>query len=391
MSVTPVILPKLGLTMEEGRVVAWRKQVGDAVRAGEVLFEVETDKATMEVPSPVSGVLRSILVPADVTAPVTEVVAIVADTADEPIGSLASVRPASAPPANPPPLKPNVVLGRTSAAQLPASPSPDPSTPDARVATSPAARKRAQELGVDISTVTTSKGSRISIEDVEAAANAGVGGEKREPLSRMRRAIAAQMSRSAREAPQFNVSRDVDMSAANELRKKVDVSYTDVLVSAAARTLGAHPRLRSRVEGDALVRSVGVHIGLAVAVADGLMVPVIRDADRKDLPTLKRDRLAMEEGARSGKLPAGALSDAVFSISNLGSLGVDRFTALVNPPEAAILAVGRVRDQVVALAGSPAVRPVVTLTLSVDHRVADGAEAARFLADLTARLERGET
>ncbi len=383
MSVTPVILPKLGLTMEEGRVVAWRKQVGDAVHAGEVLFEVETDKATMEVPSPVSGVLRSILVPADVTAPVTELVAIISDRADEPIAS-APLRPASAPPANSPLPTTGVVSGRTAAAQLPAT-----WTPDARVATSPAARKRAQELGVDIRTVTPSKGSRISIEDVEAA-NAGFGGEKREPLSRMRRAIAAQMSRSAREVPAFNVSRDVDMSAANELRKRMDVSYTDVLVSAVARTLGAHPRLRSRLEGDALVRSAGVHIGLAVAVADGLLVPVIRDADRKDLATLKRDRLALEEGARSGKLPAGALSAAVFSISNLGSLGVDRFTALVNPPEAAILALGRVRDQVVALAGSPAVRPVVTLTLSVDHRVADGAEAARFLADLAGRLERGE-
>ncbi len=388
MSVTPVILPKLGLTMEAGRVVAWHKQVGDMVQAGDVLFEVETDKATMEVPSPVSGVLRSILIPADTTAPVTEVVALIADSADEPIGS-SSGRPVSPPQANSPPPMASVVSGRTSAAQLPASQPQHAPTPNGRVAASPAARKRAQELGVDINSIKPTKGSRISIEDVEGAA-AGGAGEMRQPLSRMRRAIAEQMSRSAREVPQFSVSRDVDMSAASELRKRMDVSYTDVLVGATARTLAAHPSLRSRLEGDALVRSDGVHIGLAVAVEDGLLVPVIRDADRKDLAMLKRERIALEEGARSGKLAAGALSDAVFSISNLGLLGVDRFTALVNPPEAAILAVGRVRDQVVARDGSPAVRPVLTLTLSVDHRVTDGAEASRFLADLAVRLERGE-
>ena len=206
----------------------------------------------------------------------------------------------------------------------------------------------------------------------------------------MRKAIAAAMSRSAGEAPQFSIERDVDMSAANARRKAAGASYTDVVVSAAAKALAAHPRLRSRFDGDAIIEQPGAHVGLAVAVDDGLLVPVIRDADKKDLATLVREREHLEEGAHAGKLSADALTGGVFSVSNLGSLGVDRFTALVNPPEAAILAMGRVRDRVVARDGKPEIRPIVTLTLSVDHRVADGADAARFLDDVAKRLETGE-
>jgi len=206
----------------------------------------------------------------------------------------------------------------------------------------------------------------------------------------MRKAIAAAMSRSTRDAPQFSIERDVDMTAANARRKAAGASYTDVVVSAAARALAAHPRLRSRFDGDAIIEQSGAHIGLAVAVTDGLLVPVIRDADTKDLATLVREREHLEEGAHAGKLSSAELIGAVFSVSNLGSLGVDRFTALVNPPEAAILAMGRVRDRIVARDGRPEVRPVVTLTLSVDHRVADGADAARFLDDVAKRLEAGE-
>jgi pyruvate dehydrogenase E2 component (dihydrolipoamide acetyltransferase) len=255
----------------------------------------------------------------------------------------------------------------------------------------------AQQLGVDLANVKPKSGSRITTEDVEAAAAGSppaaapaAEGEKRVPLSRMRKAIAAAMSRSTREAPQFSIERDVDMSAANAQRKAAGASYTDVVVSAAARALAAHPRLRSRFDGDAIVEQAAAHIGLAVAVNDGLLVPVIRDADRKDLAALAKEREHLEEGAHAGKLSADALSGGVFSVSNLGSLGVDRFTALVNPPEAAILAMGRVRDRVVARDGKAEVRPVVTLTLSVDHRVADGADAARFLDDVAKRLEAGE-
>jgi len=396
-----VILPKLGLTMDEGRIVAWHKREGERVAAGEILFEVETDKATMEVESPAAGVLRRILFAADAVAPVATVIALIADTADEPLpADLAS--PASRPPllaaqgpslAAPPP-KPSQrdgvppASGRHPIARGPSATEPLAPAETDRVRSSPAARKRAQELGVDIAHISGSgPGGRVTLEDIEAAAPSG---EKREPLTRMRRAIAQRMTRSVREQPQFSISRDVDMSAANDARSRAGASYTDAIVAACARALRDHPRLRAHVEDDALVTSQAIHVGIAVALDDGLLVPVLRDADRKDLAALARDRQELERAAHAGKLRAEALTGGVFTVSNLGTLGVDRFTAIINPPEAAILAVGRVSERVVAREGAPAVRPIATLTLSVDHRVADGATAARFLADVADRLERGD-
>jgi pyruvate dehydrogenase E2 component (dihydrolipoamide acetyltransferase) len=398
MSVTRVIMPKLGLTMDEGRLIAWHKKEGDRVAEGEVLFEVETDKAAMEVPATTSGFVRKLLAAPDDMVPVATDVAIITTTADEVLGGAAEAMPSSGGASSRPEGRSVLTPSPPSAARTPrptSSPQPPEYSPLGtssvdRAAVSPAARKLAQQLGVDLARVTPKSGSRITTEDVEAAASPAEGvGEKRIPLSRMRKAIASAMSRST-EAPQFSIERDVDMSAANERRKAAKASYTDVVVSAAARALGAHPRLRSTFDGDAIVEHSGAHIGLAVAVSDGLLVPVIRDADTKDLATLVREREHLEEGAHAGKLSSDALTGAVFSLSNLGSLGVDRFTALVNPPEAAILAMGRVRDRVVARDGKAEVRPVVTLTLSVDHRVADGADAARFLDDVATQLERGE-
>ena len=406
MSVIRVIMPKLGLTMDEGRLIAWHKAEGDQVTEGEVLFEVETDKAAMEVPATASGYVRRLLAKPEDMVPVAEVVALITSTADEPIPAAEAMSAAGGATSRshtgslvpPSPAEP----ARTP--RPPTSPQPADSSASSSFATSPAARKLAAQLGVDLSSVKPKSGSRITTEDVEAAAaapsssrssssspsQAASPGEKRIPLSRMRKAIAAAMSRSAGEAPQFSIERDVDMSAANARRKAAGASYTDVVVSAAAKALAAHPRLRSRFDGDAIIEQPGAHVGLAVAVDDGLLVPVIRDADKKDLATLVREREHLEEGAHAGKLSADALTGGVFSVSNLGSLGVDRFTALVNPPEAAILAMGRVRDRVVARDGKPEIRPIVTLTLSVDHRVADGADAARFLDDVAKRLETGE-
>jgi pyruvate dehydrogenase E2 component (dihydrolipoamide acetyltransferase) len=206
----------------------------------------------------------------------------------------------------------------------------------------------------------------------------------------MRRAVGERMTRSVRDQPQYSIGRDVDMTAANEARKKAGASYTDVVVAACARALREHPRLRARIEDGELVTVEAIHIGIAVALEEGLIVAVLRDADRKDLAALARERERLEEHAHAGKLAEHELAGAVFTISNLGTLGVDRFTAIVNPPEAAILAMGRVSDRVIARDGTPAVRPVATLTLSVDHRIADGATAARFLAALADRLEKAE-
>ena len=381
--------------MDEGRIVAWRKREGDAVAAGEVLFEVETDKATMEVESPAAGTLRRILFAADSSAPVATVIALITDTADEPL-------PEGLRELAPQPPKPSLPGGTPSSAGWgpPAGRGPSaaeslvplPSDSD-RVRSSPAARKRAQELGIDISRVRGSgPGGRVTLEDVESPSTspAAPSGERREPLSRMRRAIAERMTRSVREQPQFSISRDVDMSAANEARTKAGASYTDAIVAACAKALRDHPRLRGRIEDDALVISDAIHVGIAIALDDGLLVPVLRDADRKDLSELARERERLEQHARAGRLAEHELGGAVFTVSNLGTLGVDRFTAIVNPPEAAILALGRVTDRVIAKDGSALVRPVATLTLSVDHRVADGATAARFLTAVAERLERAD-
>jgi pyruvate dehydrogenase E2 component (dihydrolipoamide acetyltransferase) len=392
VSVTRVILPKLGLTMDEGRLIAWHKKEGDRVEKGEVLFEVETDKANMEIEASASGVVRRILLPADASAPVATVIALIADTADEPL-----------PPESAAAGVPSV--SDTSGAQprlgaTPPSPAAAPVGADGssdRVRSSPAARKRAQELGVDINAVRgTGPGGRVGLEDVEAAsvststrASPSAAGEKREPLTRMRRAVGEAMTRSVRDAPQFSISRDVDMTTANARRKAAGVSYTDVIVAAAATALRAHPRLRSRFDGDAVVVSDKIDVGIAVALEAGLIVPVLRDADRKPLAGLRDEREALEAAVRSGHARADAFGGAAITISNLGTFGVDRFTAIVNPPEASILAVGRVADRVVALNGAPVVRPVVSLTLTVDHRVADGADAARYLADVATELETG--
>jgi len=392
-----VILPKLGLTMDEGRIVAWHKREGEAVARGDVLFEVETDKATMEVESATAGILRKILYDADATAPVATVIALITDTADEPLPADAVTLGAAAPKpslrADPQPRS----AGGPPGARGPSEPQPlAPSSDGDRVRSSPAARKRAQELGVAIAAISgTGPGGRVTLEDVEGAATAPAspatsGGERREPLSRMRRAIGERMTQSVRDQPQFSISRDVDMTAANEKRSQMGASYTDVIVAACAKALRDHPRLRARIDEGSLVTPDAINVGIAVALDDGLLVPVIGDADRKGLGELAREREDLERAARSGKLRADAVAGAVVTVSNLGTLGVDRFTAIVNPPEAAIIAVGRVSDRVVAKGGSPAVRPVVTLTLSVDHRVADGATAARYLSAVADRLERGD-
>jgi pyruvate dehydrogenase E2 component (dihydrolipoamide acetyltransferase) len=389
VSVTRVILPKLGLTMDEGRLIAWHKKEGERVEKGEVLFEVETDKANMEIEAPASGYVRHILVRAGQSVPVTTLIALVSDTIDEDIPDAAHVAHATAETAE---ATPSLARGMPSVASAVGG-------DGERVRSSPAARKRAQELGVDINAVQgTGPGGRINIEDVEAAAVAKASpsakaaadaamGERREPLTRMRRAVAEAMTRSVHEAPQFSISRDVDMTAANTRRKAAGASYTDAIVAAAASALRAHPRLRSRFDGDATVTSDRIDVGIAVALEAGLIVPVVRGADAKALDALRDEREALETAVRSGRARADAFGGAAITVSNLGTLGVDRFTAIVNPPEAAILAVGRVADRVVVLEGRPTVRPMCSLTLTVDHRVADGADAARYLADVAKELE----
>ena len=410
MSVTRVILPKLGLTMDEGRVIAWHKKEGEHVTKGEILFEVETDKANMEIESPAGGTVRRILYPAGTTAPIATVIALITEAADEPLPAdvAAPLEVALPKPSQRGAPQPSSGLGPLAGRSAPGGSSPQgpselqpltppPSQDGERVRSSPAARKRAQELGVDIGRLQgTGPGGRVSLEDVEQAAvrepaqqpsEPAAHGERRVAPTKMRRAVAEAMTRSAREAPQFSISRDVDMTHANARRRAANVSYTDVIVSAAARALRGHERLRARIDGDALAISDAIDVGIAVALDAGLIVPVVRGADRKSLGELKDEREALEAAVHTGRARADAFGSAAITVSNLGTFGVDRFTAIVNPPEASILAVGRVAERVVAVDGAPAVRPMASLTLTVDHRVADGADAARYLADVAKELE----
>jgi len=268
---------------------------------------------------------------------------------------------------------------------LPAEPPP----PEVIPAT-PVARRLAKEAGIDLRTVRgTGPGGRITEADVRAAIAAQapqpVAGEERIPLDPIRRTIAERMTTSVREIPHVYLTRTVEMSAVQARRG--DASYTAVIVWAASRALRDHPLLRARLEGDEIVVPPEVHIGVAVDAPRGLVVPVVRGADRKDLRTIHLEIEHLAQRAREGTLSLEEVQGAVFTVSNLGMLDIDRFTSLIVPGQSAILSVGAVRMQPWAVGDAVAVRPVCELTLAVDHRIADGAVGARFLAELARRLE----
>lgn len=402
-------MPKAGLTMEQGTVLRWLKQEGQPIQQGEPLVEVETDKAVVEIEAPASGVVRQILVAAGTVVPVATVLAIIADSATEPVvekGAAAptpGVRPAEAP--------------------RPAAAAAATEDGEARLRVSPAARKLAQELGVDTARVTgTGPGGRVTISDVEkvakepkpatvpvatptaAAATPVVG--KVIPLTKMRKAIGERMLFSTRNIPQFSVSRDTDMTKVTALRQKllarvekehsVRLTFTDFIVKASARALREHPMVNGSFQEGAtfdqsqLVMHEQVNVGLAVAVEAGLIVPVIRDADKKSVIELAKDRVHLEERARQGKLSVKEMTEGTFTVSNMGSLGVDEFRPIINPPEAAILGVGRIAERPALRPGHVAGVPIMRLTLTADHRILDGASAAAFLATLVRHLEEPE-
>lgn len=385
-------IPKVGLVMDEVKVVRWLKNVGDHVAAGEPLVEVETEKSVVEIEAAATGRLTQILVQADSQAMVGDQVAWIdsaeapADTAGPP-GTVASPTSAPAPSAAPP----------AAAAAIAAR--------DAeRIRSTPVARKRAAERGIDIGGITgTGPGGRVQLEDVQRA----VGAPRRDkpsarPLTPMRRALARAMSLSNATIPQFTVSRSVEWSVLQVLQGELSgklpsgtpkLSLTDFLLQAVARALMEFPALNATFSGEPdsadahIVAASGAHIGLVVAVDNGLLVPVIHDVERLGLAEIARRRQDCVERGLEGRLKREEVEGATFSISNLGAEGPDRFTAIINPPQSAILAVGRRRDCVVARQGAVVVRPVSDLTLTVDHRVADGRVAAQFLANLVAILE----
>jgi pyruvate dehydrogenase E2 component (dihydrolipoamide acetyltransferase) len=443
MAVTKVVMPKLSEQMETGKIIKWLKQEGDRVQSGDILAEVETDKADVEMEAFGSGLLRKILVPAGNAAPVGTLIGVIAEPGED-IGSVVSQAGGAATPApkaaaatemagRPPEVPPQprredpaartpspsagpAAPGRPVTAPAPAVPAPaaDVSVPAAataapaggsRVKASPLARKIAAQSGVDLRLVQGSgPGGRVVRRDVEAAsatgvapaaavAPAGMEFEDR-PLSQMRAIIAKRMPLSKAPVPHFYVSSEIAMDRAWALREELNqlegqpkISVNDFVVRACALALLQHPGVNASFQGESIRVFHRAHIGIAVALEDGLITPVLRDADTMSIARIAVEARDLAERARARKLRVPELTGATFSISNLGMLDVTEFSAIINPPEGAILAVGTVRKVPVVTEDGLGVGRRMMVTLSCDHRAMDGAMGARFLQDVKRLLE----
>ena len=392
-----VVMPALEMAQETGKLLAWRKKEGDHVRKGEPLLEIETDKAVVELEAPADGILAAIKAEAGADIPVGQTIAwIVAPGESVPVGNL-STAPAARAGSHAKTETPQVATAAPSGAAQ-ATPS------NAKI--SPKARRLAKELGVDIASLRGSgPGGEILAADVQAGANAPAAVETTatvkksgsiEVPSSLGRIMAERTTQSWTTVPHFFVTRDIDATALNQYRERVvgeierthqiRVSHTDLLVALVARVLLKHPRLNASWGADGIHLHDHVNMGVAIAVDDGVVAAVIHDAHTTSLAEISLQRRDVAERARAGKLRPADIADATFTISNLGMYQVDQFSAIITPPQAAILAVGAIADRVVAVAGKPAVRPMMTLTLSCDHRVADGARAALFLSEFAEAL-----
>jgi len=418
--------------MEEGRILKWLKQPGDRIEVGDIIAEVETDKADMEMEALDEGVLIEILVPEGGTVPVggvmarlgaaDEIVAAdsVAPAAENGIAEPPSPEPTASPPAPPP--APKVRELREIRAQR----EPTPAEETGRLLASPVVRRMAQELRLDLSQVPGSgPGGRIVKRDLEAytAAQApldataksqaepqaesqiepqpearvpvGPALATREPFSRMRATIAKRMSESMREAPHFYLTAEINMSEAVRLRTALkasnrvteDVTYTHLLMKAVAIALARHPRLNASFGGDAREYQERINIGLAVSLDDGLLVPVLHDCDSLSLLEIAAQATTLVERARSGKPRAEDLTGGTFTISNLGMLPIDHFTAIINQPQGAILAIGAIKERPVVRDGQVTIASTMLVTLSCDHRILDGMTGGQFLQELKSLLE----
>jgi pyruvate dehydrogenase E2 component (dihydrolipoamide acetyltransferase) len=419
---TEVIMPKVDMVMDTGTFVEWLKDEGDRVEKGEPLFIVLTDKANIEIEAPASGILAGVMAQPDDVIPVTEVIAYIL----EPGESLSSEIRA--------PRAPQAPTQAVPAAETPATAPP----PDARrvsleaasteselrpgvgrVRATPAARRLATELGINLALVSGSgTRGRVHKNDVLAFAErrqpaieprpvAGVPAQEIPlpdafqkqvlPLSGPRKIVADRMAHSAFTAPHITLSLRVDMSEATRLRVRVQepvqqktghrLSFTAIVARAVASVLPRHPYLNASLQGENIIMWEDVHLGIATSLEDYLIVPVVREAQSKSLEQIVTVLGDLVERARAKRLTPAEMSGSTFTISNLGMFGIESFTAIINPPETAILAVGKIVDTPVSAGDGIELRPMMNLTLSADHRVVDGAAAARFLAELKATLE----
>jgi pyruvate dehydrogenase E2 component (dihydrolipoamide acetyltransferase) len=406
-----VPMPKLSMTMEEGELIAWVKQEGEQVRAGDVIAEVNSDKVEMEVESPADGTLvRHTATEGDVV-PVGTPIATLATEAEELLGGLfgpadgdgSAASGDGATTAEAAADEEKTAAETETAGAVGATPAAPAA---ARTPVVPAARRRAAELGVDLATVTGTGGDGlVRVDDVEAAAAAPATAPRAAedvdevPLSAMRRTVARRLVESMQSTPHFYLTITVDAEALLAFRAELNrqlqgggddlkVSVNDLIIKACAGLLRTNPDLNVSWGGDKLLVHRRVHVGIAVALDGGLVVPVIRDADRKTLTQVAKEAKELIGRAREGKLAAAELTGGTFTVSNLGMYGIDQFTAVINPPEAAILAVGAaVAEPVATEDGGVEVHRRMRLTLSIDHRALDGATGAGFLAQLKSVLE----
>lgn len=381
-----VVMPKLTDTMEEGVLIAWKKQEGDRVEAGEVIAEIETDKAVMDLEAFAPGILRKIVVRDGETVPSGTLLGVIAE-ADEDITPALTDRVTAAP---------STDSGvKATAPATPAALAVPPGT--GRPVASPRARTLAVERGIDLSTVTgTGPGGLIVEEDVlkaEASAPPTMPAGTDQPLSLMRKAIARATVQSKAPVPHFYLTTEIDMQGAEQFREQFKgsgqshPSITDLLIKASALALARHPEINVSYVGDAIRRYAGIDIGVAVGMEDGLITPVIRNCGGKSLEALSAESRTLIERARQKRLQPSEYTGATFSISNLGMFDVENFIAVLVPPQAASLAVGAVRSVPVVAGGLVRAGRRMKVTLSCDHRALDGLMAAAFLKEFKRILE----
>ena len=431
-----IVMPKLGLTMTEGTLSKWLKHEGEAVKEGEPLFEVETDKLTNTIEAAASGTLLKIALPEGGVAPCMEPVAVIGEPGEDFASLLGGAAPAEEKPAAP--------------AAAPAASAAPARKPGERVLASPAAKKLAKELGIDLALVPgTGPKGRVTEDDVrnykpaaapaaepaepkvkasplaaKVAADIGLelkdlpakgrvmaadilaavqkGGsapaeeaprEEAVPMSGMRKAIARNMQNSHMTSPTVTFNLGIDMTELKRLREQlksadIKVSYTDILVKVVAKALTEFPLLNCSVEDNKIIYKHYVNMGVAVALDNGLVVPNVRDADKKSLTEISAEVKDLAKKAREGGLPMDALTGGTFTITNLGMYGIESFSPIINQPEVAILGVNTMQDKVVVVDGEICVRPIMNLSLTADHRVVDGSVAAQFLQRVKALMEK---
>lgn len=420
-----LVMPKLGLTMKEGTVARWHKNEGDEVREKEVLLDVETDKLTNEVEAPESGVLRKILVPEGETVECLRALAIIA-ARDEDISALLQESGAPAEPAGAPP--------QQAAAQIPAAQTAE----EVRIVAAPAAKKLAADKGVDLGLIKgTGPGGRIVLKDVEdflgapaaaphkispvaakmaeelkvdtgsirkegrimkedvlAAAAPQTSQEKRVRMSQMRKIIASRMHESWAASPAVSYDIRVDVTNLRRMKESVKdtlkLTYTDFLVKIASAALLEYPLLNCSIDGDELVMRDHANIGVAVAVEGGLLVPVIRNVQDKGIREISETIRTLAQKARDGELSTDDLQGGTFTITNLGTFGIESFSPIINQPEVAILGMNVIVETPVAMGGEITIRPLMNLSLTADHRAVDGAVAAQFLKRIKELAENPE-